>query len=85
VPWVPRVADLGDGVNQGALLFGLECNIEVNGGSGRWLAQTLPVNWNGIPGVLDPHVIPRFKGRREVGKYHGGKEEEHREPKVLHE
>jgi hypothetical protein len=74
---MPRVADLGDGVNQGTLPFGPECNVEVDPGAGGWVAQTLPVDWNGMPGVLDLHVIPRFEGRREVGEEHGGEEEEH--------
>ena len=52
------VADFGEGVNQRALPFGLECNIELGRGAGGWVAQTLPVDWNSIPGVLDPHVIP---------------------------
>ena len=55
---MPGVADLGEGVNQGALSFGLECNVEPDRGASGWVAQRLPVDWNGIPGVLDQHVIP---------------------------
>jgi hypothetical protein len=77
---MPRVADLGDGVNKGVLPFGPECNVQVDPATGGWVAQTLPVDWNGIPGVLDLYVIPRFEGCREVGEEHGGEEEEHRVP-----
>jgi hypothetical protein len=81
---MPRVADLVEGVNQYALLFGLECDIEVNGGTGGCVAQSLPVDWNGMPGVLDLHVIPRFDGRREVSEEHGSEEGEGREPVETH-
>jgi hypothetical protein len=62
ISWMPRVADLGNGVNQGTLPFGPECNVEVDCRAGRWMAQTLPVDWSGMPGVLDPNVIPRCRG-----------------------
>ena len=52
------VADLGEGINQGALPFGLECNVEPDRGAGGRVAQTFPVDWNGIPGVLALHVTP---------------------------
>ena len=55
---MPGVANLGDGVNQGALPFGHECNVERDRGAGGWVAQTLPVDWKGVPGVLGLHVIP---------------------------
>ena len=53
-----RVADLGQGINQGNFLFKLECNVECDQGAGRWVALILPVDWEGIPGVFDLHVIP---------------------------
>ena len=70
MPWMPRVADLGDSVDQSALPFGPECNVQGDSGAGGWVAQTLPVDWDGIPGLLDLHVIPRFEGRREAGEEH---------------
>ena len=69
VPWMPRVADLGEGVNQGALSIGLKCKVEVvNHCPGGCVSQTLPVGWNGIPGVLDLHIIPMYGSRCEVGE-----------------
>ncbi len=85
MPWMPVVADLVEGVNQGALLVGLECNVEVDGGAGGRLAQTLPVGWNGTPGVFHLYVIPRYEGRREVCDGQGGKGAERIEPVVSHE
>jgi hypothetical protein len=84
VPWVPRIADLGDGINQCTLPFGAECNMEVDSCAGGWVAQTLPVYWNGMPGVLHRHVIPGFKGRHEVGEEHSSEEEEYGDPVVPH-
>lgn len=66
MPWVPWVADLKEGVNQGAFPNGLEGNVEVDRRVGRGVAQTLPAGWNGMPGMLDQHGIPRFSGRCEV-------------------
>ena len=63
-----RLADLIEGIDQGTLLVGLECNIEINCGVRGWVAQTLPVDRNGMPGVLDLHVISRYEGRQEVGE-----------------
>ena len=33
---------------------------------------SLPTDWNGMPGVLDLHVVPRYDGRHEVGEGHCG-------------
>jgi hypothetical protein len=85
VPWMARVADLIEGINQGALLVRLECDVEIDRGSRGWVAQTLPVDRNGMPGVLDLNVIPRYEGRREVGEGFCGEKEECREPEVSHE
>lgn len=85
VPWMFRVADLIKGVGQGALLVGLECNVEVNCSAGGRVAQTLPVDWDAIQGMLDPHIIPRFEGCREVGVGRGDEEGERREPLESHE
>jgi len=59
VPGMPGFTDLVDGVSQGVLTLGLERNVKVNCGARRWAAQALPVLRDGIPGVLDVHVIPR--------------------------
>ena len=80
-----RVADLGDGLSQGTLSFWLEYNVEVDSVVSRWVAQSLPVGWNVMPGVLYLHVLPRHDGRREIGEGHCGDEEEHKEPGVWHE
>jgi hypothetical protein len=75
-----RVADFVKCVNQCALLVGFECDVKINGGASRWVAQKLPFDRNGIPGVFDPYVvvIPRYDGRREVGEGHSDKEGENR-------
>ena len=78
------ITDLGDGVSQGILPARLEYNMEVDSGASGWVAQILPVYWNGTLGVLDLHVVPRYDGRREVGEGHCGEEEEHKGPEVLH-
>ena len=75
-----RVADLEEGVNQCALPLGLEGDVKVDPGAGRWVAQSLPVDRNGMPGVLYHHIIPNFEGRREVGEEHDSGEGEQREP-----
>lgn len=70
VPWMLRVAEFRKGVNQSALPVGLEYNVQLDHRTGGWVAQTLPVGWNGILGVLNPHLIPpRYdSGRREIGE-----------------
>jgi hypothetical protein len=83
VPWMPRVADLVEGICQDTLPFGLERYVKIDPGTGGWVAQTLPVDWDSIPGVLDHHFIPSFTGRREVGEEHSNKEGKHREPVPL--
>ena len=79
------VANLGDGVSQGTLPVWLEYNVEVDSGVSRWVAQSLPVGRNVMPGVLDLHVVPRHDWRREIGEGHCGDEEEHKEPGVWHD
>jgi hypothetical protein len=83
VPWMPRVADLPEGICQDILLFRLECDVKFDHGAGRWGAQTLPVGWNSIPGVLDQCFILSFEGCREVGEENGN--EEGPMPVVLHD
>ena len=68
VPWMPRVADLGKGINQGSLPVWLECNVEVDCRPVGCVSQTLPVYWNGVPGVLDQHLIPMYRGYYKVGE-----------------
>ena len=75
-----RAADLRDGVNQGTFPVRLEYNMQVYSGTSRWVTQSLPVDWDGMPGVLDLHVVPRRDGLRKVGEGHCGEKEEHKEP-----
>ena len=65
-----RIADLRKSVNHGALPVRLECNVDVDSGASGWVTQILPVGWNGWPGVLDPHIVPRNDWRREGGEGH---------------
>ena len=78
-----RIADLGDSVYQSTFLFRLEYNMEVDSGASGWVAQSLPVDWGGMPGMLDLQVVPRYNGRRKIGEGYGA-EEEHKYPEVLH-
>ena len=63
----------------------LEHNMEVDSGSSRWVAKSLPVDWNGKPGMLNLHIVPRYDGRRDIGEGYCGQEEEDKEPEVRHE
>jgi len=56
---MPGAADLVKRVDQGVLTLGLERNVKVDCGARRRAAQALPVLRDGVPGVLDVHVIPR--------------------------
>ena len=49
------------------------------------MAQTLPVDWDSMPGVLNQHVIPIFEGHSEVCEEHGSEEAKRREPVVSRE
>ena len=79
-----RIANLGDSIYQSTFLFRLEHNMEVDSGASGWVAQSLPVDWDGMPGMLDLHVVPRYNGRREIGEGYWA-EEEHKYPEVLHD
>ena len=68
VPWVTWAADLVESISQGALPVRFEGNVEVESSANGWVAQTLPVDWNGLPGVHNPHVIPRFDWCCEAGE-----------------
>ena len=60
-----RVADFVKGVNQSVLAVGFECNTEVYRGSLGRVSLAFPVLWDGVPCMLDLHVIPsRSEGRR---------------------
>jgi hypothetical protein len=62
-------AHLIEGVNQGVLALGFECDIEVHCGSGRRETQALPILWDGVPCVLDAYIVPRRReGRRKAEK-----------------
>ena len=60
VLWMPRAADLVQRVDQGVLMKGLESNVKVDRGVESRMAQTLPVLWDGVPGVLDTHIVPTW-------------------------
>ena len=60
VPLMRRLADLIKCVNQGVLTVGLERNVKVDCGAGRWVAHALPVLRDGVPRVLGVHVAPRW-------------------------
>ena len=52
------------------------------------MTETLPVGWDGIPGVFDLHVMPRFEGHGhgDVGcEEHSDEEGKRREPAASHE
>ena len=57
---MPRATNLIEHVMQGVLTVGLECNVEVDGSVGRWVAQALPVFQHSMPGVLDMHIFPMW-------------------------
>ena len=65
-----RVADLVKGINQGILPVGLKCEVEFDLGPSGCVSLTLPVGWNVIPRVHDPHLIPMCGGSRDVGEKH---------------
>ena len=79
------VTNLGDGVSQGTLSVRPEYNVEVDSGTSGWVAQSLPVDWNVMPGVLDLHITPRYDRRRDVSEGNCDEKEEHNEPEVRHE
>ena len=81
MPWVHGVADLGEGVNHGALPVRLECNVNVDSGASGWVAQILPINWDVIPAMLGLNVVPRHDWRHEGGSRHFNEEQECKEPK----
>ena len=85
MPRMLWVADLGKGINHGALPVRLECNVNVNSGASGWMAQTLPVGWNVMPGVLDLYDIPMYDWRREGVEEPWSEEEWCREPDESHE
>ncbi len=77
---MPRTADLVERVNQGALVVGLECIVEVYSSSSGRVTEALPVDRDGIPGVLDMDVIPRWwDERHEVGEGSSGEDGQHKQ------
>ena len=81
-----RSADFVYGVNQGVLIAGLECNVEINRGASGRETTALPVGWDGIPGVLDTHVIPmwRYRCREAEAEDQGAEDGEQRPPVMTH-
>ena len=77
-------ADFVQGVDQGVLVLGLECNVEIDGGVSTRVAQARPVHWDRIPLVLYMHVFPTWcEGRRKAAAEHSGEDTEHREQVVI--
>ena len=60
VPWMARFTDLINRINQCVLIVGLERNVEIDSGTRGRVAMVLPVRWDGVPRVLDVHVVPRW-------------------------
>ena len=80
------VTDLEDGISQSTLSVRLEYNMEIGSRASRSVAQSFPVDWNVMPGVLDLRVVPSYDVRREdVGEGHYSEEEVHKEPDVWFE
>ncbi len=61
--WMPEITDPVEHVNQGFLIARLEYNVGVDRGA---VTEALPVGQNGIPGVLNTQIIPRWYERRHV-------------------
>jgi hypothetical protein len=59
VLWVPGLADLVKGIDQGVLAVGLERNMEVDRGAVGRVTHADPVVRDGIPLVLYKHFVPR--------------------------
>ena len=52
-------ADLVERVDQGVLVVGPERDVEVSRSTRGRGTKALPVVWDGFPGVLHTHVMPR--------------------------
>jgi hypothetical protein len=59
VPWVARFADLVKCIDQGILALGHERNVEVDCRAIVRVTLANPVARDGIPLVLNNHVVPR--------------------------
>ena len=79
-----RVADLVKRINQGALLVRFKCDVEVDGCTDCWVAQTFPIVWNGIPGMFHTHVMPSNWGRCEDGEGRCAEKAEYGVPVISH-
>ena len=51
-------ADFVEGIDQRILALGVERNVKVDRGFGRWAVQTYPVFGDGIPCMLHEHAAP---------------------------
>ena len=49
VLWMLWTANLIKCVDQGVLVLGLECYVEIDGGVSGWVTQVEPVLWDRIP------------------------------------
>ena len=41
-----------------------QAQVQYGGGVSGWVAQSLPVDWNVMPGMLDLHVVRRAPRHR---------------------
>ena len=57
---MPGITDLIESVNQGVLAVWLERNAQVNGRTDRGMTLVFPVLGNGVPRVLQSHVLPKW-------------------------
>ena len=85
--WVPGLADLVKDVNQGVLLVGLECYMEIDCALVGRGTQAAPVVRDDIPLVFYNQAAPRCRdseGCRRTKEERGSKDQEYREPEVAH-
>ena len=85
--WVPGLADLIKDVNQGVLLVGLKCYMEIDCAVIGRGTQAEPVVRDDFPLVFYNHVFLRRRDseeRRRINEECGSKYQEHREPEVAH-
>ena len=84
---MPGLADLVKDINQGVLLAGLECYMEIDCAVFGRGTQADPVVRDNIPLVFFNHVALRRRdseGCRRTDEERGRKDQEHREPEVGH-
>ena len=74
------MADLVKDVSQGALVLGLESDMEIDSGVIRWGTLAEPVVRDVVPLMFYNHIVPRCrdsKGHCGTTEEHGSKNREH--------